>query len=126
MNFFDTVAGHRFTESTVPRMVDAIEELTKELKKANEPIETMAETLSTTKALYEALKSYATKNLNNNFLLRHFTCIWTTYCILKDYEVDTSAYDRDIHDLWNLVLHNENTPFKDFDDFDNFMCEDLV
>lgn len=36
MNFFDTVAGYNFTSYVVPELIDVIEKLTVELKRAND------------------------------------------------------------------------------------------
>lgn len=35
MNYFDTVAGQNFTQYTVPALIEAIEQLTIQLKMAN-------------------------------------------------------------------------------------------
>lgn len=35
-NYFDTEAGHRFTQGTIPHMIEAIESLTAELKRYND------------------------------------------------------------------------------------------
>ena len=36
MNYFDTVAGQNFTQYTVPALVEVIEQLTIQLKRAND------------------------------------------------------------------------------------------
>ena len=66
--------------------------------------------------------------------------LWTAYCIHAEYECDTCGYDNDIRDVWHAVTQNETNPWNadvpdedveegtepGFDQFDNFMCENLV
>lgn len=57
--------------------------------------------------------------------------LWTAYCILADYEVDTLPYDNNIARVWDAVIENRNLAgssdiFDDFDCFDEYMCEHLV
>lgn len=126
MNFFETQAGHNFTMYTVPRMVDAVEKLTAELRKTNEPLENVLTKAHEANIMYDVILKFAEKNLGNPLFLKQFKALWTSYCICKDYEVDTSSYDKKVRELWGILIRNENNPFSGFDEFDNYMCEDLV
>lgn len=62
-------------------------------------------------------------------LYRHqFRALWTAYCFHHGLEVDTSAYDDDLSQLWDVVSEvGEDTPdWSDYDGFDKFMCRYLV
>lgn len=53
--------------------------------------------------------------------------LWTAYCIHQDFEVDTAAYDENLLRLWNAVKERSSfTGWKTFDQFDNYMCLNLV
>ena len=67
----------------------------------------------------------------------HETCrnqlkaLWTAYCIVNRYDVDTAGYDRDLNQLWNAVISTMDIAgsshiFADYGCFDDYMCEDLA
>ena len=126
MNFFDTQAGHNFAMYTVPKLVDTMESLVGELKKTNEPLLAVLTQVQEEKKIFEMVLNFAKKNLSNPIFLKQLKSLWTSYCICKGYEVDTLSYDRDLADVWNILVENESNPFVEFEKFDNYMCEDLV
>lgn len=61
----------------------------------------------------------------------HLKALWTAYCLHHDLEPDTNIYDMGILDLWNEITETykdkmSGFPYQTFDDFDNYMCSDLV
>ena len=54
--------------------------------------------------------------------------LWTAYCFHKRLDTDSFEYDQIIGEIWNMILSNEASKgdWKDYDEFDNFMCELLV
>ncbi len=55
-------------------------------------------------------------------------CLWTAYCLHHGLDADTSVYDNDLLELWNIMVEDESetADWSDFDGFDNFMCKYLV
>ena len=54
--------------------------------------------------------------------------LWTAYCIRHDYEPDTKRYDDDLYWIWQALMENKSSPeeFDDFEEFDNYMCEEVL
>lgn len=60
--------------------------------------------------------------------------LWTAYCIRHDYEVDTKPYDDDLRWIWSAVCENSTCPWGEneedgivgFEEFDNYMCEEVL
>lgn len=54
--------------------------------------------------------------------------LWTAFCIHRDYNVDTHAYDTTLLELWAVLRETGDgtSDWSDFDSFDNFMCAYLV
>lgn len=71
-----------------------------------------------------ARQSWFDKEIGRNQL----RCLWTAYCIHHGLEVDTSGYDIDLFGLWGIMMEEESETegWRDYDSFDNFMCEYLV
>lgn len=65
---------------------------------------------------------------------RQLRSLWTAYCFHKNIDCDTRRYDEDLAAVWDAVYENSTQPWKDndeemavgFDQFDNFMCEEVV
>ena len=60
--------------------------------------------------------------------LYELRAMWTWYCDENDLECDTATYDSQLGLLWGTLKANHGKAFllHDFEDFDRFMCEDLV
>lgn len=58
----------------------------------------------------------------------HLRCLWTAYCFHQHLDVDTSGYDNDLLELWNVLADTEpeTADWSDYDSFGNYMCEYLV
>lgn len=52
--------------------------------------------------------------------------LWTALCIHENLDVDTHSYDNALNEVWCALVANDNKLFKNFDAFDNFMCEYMV
>lgn len=60
--------------------------------------------------------------------------LWTAYCLIYKLSPDTYSYDTKLHEIWQLILKQINSTariplieeLKTFDDFDEFMCQNLV
>lgn len=55
--------------------------------------------------------------------------LWTAYCIHQNLDVDTAPYDNDIMRLWNTMQDsgcNVSDVWETFEQFDDFLCQDLV
>ena len=48
------------------------------------------------------------------------------YCEQEDILVDTAEWDELINRLWFNLRLDKNSPFASIDEFENFMCENLV
>jgi len=74
------------------------------------------------------LKEFAVHNDSGDLLARkQLRALWTAYCFHAGMLVDTAPYDNRILHLWNEMEDAKQTRgFKDFDDFDGFMCELMV
>lgn len=55
-------------------------------------------------------------------------CLWTAYCLHHGLDADTSGYDNDLLELWDVVAEEEaeTADWGDHDSFENFMCRYLV
>ncbi len=49
--------------------------------------------------------------------------LWTAYCLHQNIEVDTADYDMGLFMLWCAIT---GSSWDDFEDFDGFMCANLV
>ena len=58
------------------------------------------------------------------FLSTQFRCLWTSFCIHNDIEVDTDLYDSLIKELWDIA--EDKFAWISFGSFENFMCKYLV
>ena len=74
------------------------------------------------------LIDFAVRNDSGDPLAREqLRALWTAYCFHTGMLVDTAPYDNKILHLWTEMEDAKQTRgFKDFDDFDGFMCEWLV
>lgn len=54
--------------------------------------------------------------------------LWTAYCLKHDMSVDTAKYDAILMMIWNKISNKQIHPvaWNDFEDFDGYMCEDMV
>lgn len=54
--------------------------------------------------------------------------LWTAYCFHKQLYTDSFEYDQIIGEIWNMILDigTGEGVWKDYEEFDNFMCELLV
>ena len=66
---------------------------------------------------------------------RQLRSLWTAYCFHKNIDCDTGRYDKDLAAIWDAVRENGSCPWKDddknfyatgYDQFDDFMCEEVV
>lgn len=55
-------------------------------------------------------------------------CLWTSYCLHYEVEVDTNRYDSNLLQLWRELLKTEadTADWSGFESFDNYMCRYLV
>lgn len=55
-------------------------------------------------------------------------CLWTAYCFHQRLDADTSGYDKDLKELWDVVAEDEpeTADWNDYDSFEVFMCRYLV
>lgn len=57
-----------------------------------------------------------------------FRALWTAYCFHHGLDVDTSSYDDDLAQLWDIVseVGEDTSDWSDLDSFGQFMCRYLV
>lgn len=73
------------------------------------------------------LKNFAREShLDEDLCRDQLRCLWTAYCFHRNIDVDTSRYDEDLQELWEVVDEPDCDDWHDFDTFDNFMCRYLV
>ena len=81
------------------------------------------------KAEMDYLKEFARQGCFDEELSRdQLRCLWTAYCLHHGLDADTSGYDNDLLELWDVVAEEEaeTADWSDHDSFDNFMCRYLV
>lgn len=71
-----------------------------------------------------AYESYLIEELARD----QFRALWMAYCLHHNLDADTSEYDDDLAQLWNVVFENGDgtTEWSDYDSFNNFMSRYLV
>ena len=71
-----------------------------------------------------AYESYLIEELARD----QFRALWMAYCLHHNLDADTSEYDDDLAQLWNVVSENGDgtTEWSDYDSFNNFMSRYLV
>lgn len=77
----------------------------------------------------EYLKEFARQNCFDGETIRdQLRCLWTAYCFRHGLDVDTLGYDNDLFGLWDTLVEKESETegWRDYDSFDNFMCEYLM
>lgn len=60
--------------------------------------------------------------------------LWTAYCLIYSLAPDTYSYDTKLRNIWQSILKQLPSQsmltlideLKTFDDFDGFMCQNLV
>ena len=59
---------------------------------------------------------------------KQLQALWTAYCFHHGLDVDTSSYDDDLTQLWDVVseVGEETADWSDYDSFGQFMCRYLV
>ena len=64
----------------------------------------------------------------DGYELDQLRSLWTAYCLHQNLVVDTFGYDRDMQAVWNHISKStgNGVVWKNFEDFDNFMCRFLV
>ena len=74
------------------------------------------------------LMDFAAINDSGDLLAREqLRALWTAYCFHADWNPDTASYDSAMLSIWERMREAGQTRgYKDFDDFDNFMCGLLV
>ncbi len=67
---------------------------------------------------------------DNSFYDQHLKnqlrALWTAFCFHAKWEADTQPYDNTLLELWEILANRGAADWKDFNDFDNFMCEFLA
>lgn len=136
MNFFQTIMGQKFYNHDVPKLINAIEGLTRAVEKstAKADEEVQAAILAAREESFYFNKMFSkimdfakTEDFSCEVVPKQLHSLWVAYCIYADYEVDTSPYDIDLLEIWNNALSkNPTNTFSDFEAFDMYMCEDLV
>ena len=120
----------------VKRMVDAVEEdaqqhgwnATEALLLVKNGLHGMAD------AEMQYLFAFVVENQDNfdsETIRDQLLALWTAYCFHHDIDVDTSAYDEALMDLWKVIVENPDNHWHDglHDDFvifSDFMCQHLV
>lgn len=76
----------------------------------------------------EWLTGFAALNDSGDPLVREqLRALWTAYCFHADWSADTAPYDNALLALWEQMGAAKQTRgYKDFEDFDDFMCGLLV
>lgn len=75
------------------------------------------------------LKEFARQSCFDEELSRdQLRCLWTAYCLHHGLDADTSGYDRDLLELWNVTAEEEaeTADWSGHDSFYNFMSRYLV
>lgn len=125
MTFWDTSAGYKFAQHTVPQLIKAMNRLAEQIEKANDAAR-MVNTCKEDGMMGKLLKFAETEDFNAAVVLTQLKSLWTAYCVFKDYEPDTAAYDGYVMHLWDAMVKNNTNPFKDFASFDSYMGMDLA
>lgn len=122
MNFFDTVGGQHFIgkmERNVSSIEKSLATIATELKRSNDAAE--EKIILPFKYLAKFAKSMV---LGETIGCRQLRALWTSYCIVNNMQPDTQKYDAEIFSLWEIV-QTDIWIGTSFDEFDEFMCEDL-
>lgn len=78
---------------------------------------------------FSYLLQFAVQSFFEEALYRNqFRALWTAYCFHHGLEADTTEYDSDLMELWEVVseVGEETDDWSNYGDFDGFMCSDLV
>lgn len=71
------------------------------------------------------------KAFDEEIYCKQLRCLWTSYCLRHNLDVDTSSYDNDLLSLWEKMEDSydggevEAACWSDFDSFDLYMGEYL-
>lgn len=78
--------------------------------------------------LFERLVRFAVnEDLTCNIARMQLRAMWTTYCICREFEVDTADYDDAIDQVWDAMCeHNSQRYFENLDLFYMYMCQLLT
>lgn len=85
---------------------------------------------------FEFILGYLRTNAMDDTTLHQLRALWTGYCIHNSVDVDTSKYDSKLQEIEREASEMYGCPWNEakdavqaeklLDEFDNFMCEDLV
>lgn len=64
---------------------------------------------------------------DSEFACNQLRCLWTAYSLHHDLDVDTSEYDKDLVEIWQVANSNGYSAcWNNYDSFEVFMCTELV
>lgn len=127
MKVFESQFGLDFVKmmnQNIPSIEKSLANIVKELSRANDAAE--GKITVTDKAImpFDYLVEFAAGiKLNDMVGCRQLRSLWTSYCIVNDVNPDTSEYDTALYLLWETI--QPVWKGTSFDEFDEFMCENL-
>lgn len=79
------------------------------------------------RAEFDYLKCFATEGCFTTVDAgEQLRVLWTAYCFHTGAMVDTGPYDLDLQKVWACLDKREDCLWSSYDEFDSFMCENLV
>lgn len=68
------------------------------------------------------------EDLDGMVVMQQLRCLWTTYCLHQNLDVDTAEYDNRIMEMWDVMQENESAPYSslEYGRFYNAMTKYLV
>ena len=75
------------------------------------------------------IRSFCRESYFDNEVMRdQLLCLWTSFCLIFGFDVDTCAYDVEIGWLWKIISETEaeTADWSDYESFCNYMCKYIV
>ena len=80
-------------------------------------------------AEFEFLTGYVAESCFDEEIFRDLLrMLWTAFCLHHGLDADTHVYDWYLSELWKRLQETGDgtSEWADFNEFENFMCKDLV
>ena len=143
MPFHESIRGGRFFDHQMPQIIEAVNRLAEATECANSLSEQNAQPKLTVESVFRdelmnrILKFVTENDLDADVCRTQLASMWTTYCLLNDYEVDTADYDNDLRRIYNAICEYTARDMAAFgaqhyewpasyEIFDDWMCAELV
>lgn len=70
----------------------------------------------------------SSEDLDEMAVMQQLRCLWTSFCLHQNLDVDTKTYDEKMMEMWQVMQENDSAPYSslEYGRFYNAMSKYLV